>query len=221
MSVRTADDAVLVIGLGRFGASVAESLTLAGIEVLGIDCDERLVKEWADRIAVALQADATDLEVLQQVGVAGISRAVVAIGTSVEASILAVSHLSDLGVPTIWAKALSPEHGRILQRIGAHRVVYPEREVGAKIAALLADDLLDYLPIGVDHALAATLTPAPFRGRSLAEVGAREAAGITIVAVLRPDGSVQPATPDTVLDASDIAVVLGTKRNIAALSPRG
>ncbi len=220
MSARKTDDAVLVIGLGRFGASVAESLTLADIDVLGIDSDERLVKQWADRIAVALQADATDVEALDQIGVAGISRAVVAIGTSVESSILAVSHLSDLGVPTIWAKALSPEHGRILQRVGAHRIVYPEREVGAKIAALLADDLLEYLPIGLDHALAATLAPAPFIGHTLAEVGAREAAGITVVAVLRPDGSVRPATPETVLHAEDIAVVLGTKRRIAALSPR-
>jgi trk system potassium uptake protein TrkA len=211
---------VLVIGLGRFGTSIAENLTLAGIDVLGIDTDERLVKEWADRIAVVLQADATDLEALEQVGVEGISRAVVAIGTSVEASVLAVSHLSDLGVPTIWAKALSPEHGRILQRIGAHRVVYPEREVGAKIAALLADDLLDYLAIGHDHALAAALPPEAFRGRTLAEVGAREAAGVTVVAVLRPDGSVQPATPDTVLGVEDIAIVLGTKAHIAALSPR-
>ena len=159
MSARARDSAVLVVGLGRFGSAVAENLVESGVEVLAVDSDPRLVKEWADRLTQVVEGDTTDADMLRQIGAGELTQAVVAIGTSVEASVLTVSHLSDLGVPVIWAKALSPAHGRILERVGATRIVYPEREVGAKTARLLAENLLDYLPIGDDHALAAA--PAP------------------------------------------------------------
>ncbi len=209
------DSTVLVVGLGRFGSAVAKNLVNAGIEVLAIDSDPRLVKEWADQLTQVLEGDATDLEMLRQIGGAEFSQAVVAIGSSVEASVLAVSHLSDLGVPAIWAKALSTSHGRILERVGAHRVVYPESEVGAKTARLLAENLLDYLAVGDDHALAAVPAPPRLWGLTLAEAQTRATEDVTVVAVRRAAGGVENATGATRIIEGDVIVVLGTTAAIA------
>jgi trk system potassium uptake protein TrkA len=220
MSARARDSAVLVVGLGRFGSAVADALVGSGVEVLAVDSDPRLVKEWADRLTQVVEGDTTDLDMLRQIGAAEISQAVVAIGTSVEASVLTVSHLSDLGVAVIWAKALSPAHGRILERVGASHVVYPEREIGEKTARLLAENLLDYLPFGADHALAAAPAPRHLWGLTLAEARTRTTDDVTIVAVRRPDGSVEGATAATVVDEGDTVVLLGTTRSISRLATR-
>ena len=218
MSAKPRDTAVLVVGLGRFGSSVAETLVSSGVEVLAVDSDPRLVKEWADQLTQVLEGDATDAEMLRQIGAAEFAQAIVAIGTSVEASVLTVSHLSDLGVPVVWAKALSPSHGRILERVGATRVVYPEREVGEKTARLLAQNLLDYLPVGDDHALAAAPAPERLWGLTLGEARTRTTDDVTVVAVRRSDGRVENATADTVIEESDTIVLLGRTRAIARLA---
>lgn len=127
MASHPSRDAVVVIGLGRFGGAVAESLTELGHEVLGIDEDAAIVQSWADRLTHVVQADTTDGETLRRLGVQDFPRAVVAIGTDIEASVLTVLALTELGVPDIWAKALSGKHGRILERTGAHHVIYPMR----------------------------------------------------------------------------------------------
>jgi trk system potassium uptake protein len=220
MSARARDSAVLVVGLGRFGSAVAESLVAADVEVLAVDSDPRLVKEWADRLTQVVEGDTTDADMLRQIGAAELGQAVVAIGTSVEASVLTVSHLSDLGVPVIWAKALSPAHGRILERVGATRIVYPEREVGAKTARLLADNLLDYLPVGDDHALAAAPAPQRLWGLTLAEARTRTNDDVTVVAVRRVGGAVENATAETVIQEGDTIVLLGSTKSIARLAAR-
>ncbi len=218
MSARARDSAVLVVGLGRFGSAVADSLVEAGIEVLAVDSDPRLVKDWADRLTQVVEGDTTDPDMLRQIGAAEVNQAIVAIGTSVEASVLTVSHLSELGVPVIWAKALSPAHGRILERVGATRVVYPEREVGVKTARLLAENLLDYLPVGDDHALAAAPAPRHLCGLSLAEAKTRTTDDVTVVAVRRADGTVENATAETVVQEGDTIVLLGRTKSIARLA---
>ena len=130
MAKQPSEDAVVVIGLGRFGGAVALSLAELGHEVLGIDESADIVQSWADRLTHVVQADTTDSETLRRLGVREFSRAVVAIGTDIEASVLTVLALTDLGVPDIWAKALEPKHGRILERTGAHHVIYPEADIG-------------------------------------------------------------------------------------------
>ena len=122
---------VLVIGLGRFGTAVAEALMRMGHEVLGVDCDEKLVQSAADELTQTVQADTTDMDALKALGAGEFSVAVVAIGTDIEASVLSVLGLSDLGVPLIWAKATNENHGRILRRTGAHYVVFPEQRMCA------------------------------------------------------------------------------------------
>ena len=128
------DAPVLVIGLGRFGAATAGQLDRLGREVLAVDEDEGLVQKWAERVTHAVVADAKSLDALKQIGAQEFSIAVCAVGSSVEASVLITANLVDLKIPQIWAKAISTSHGKILERIGANHVIYPEREAGERTA---------------------------------------------------------------------------------------
>lgn len=211
---------VLVVGLGRFGAAVAATLESSGVDVLAIDSDPRLVRQWADRLTRVVEGDSTDQDMLRQVGAGDFRQAVVAIGISVEASVLTVSHLSELGVPVIWAKALSHAHGRILERVGAHRVVYPEREMGEKTARMLSENLLDYLPVGRDDALASIPAPRRLWDRTLADTRVRATEQVTVVAVRRVSGKVEFATAQTVVSDGDVIVVLGTTAALTRLTSR-
>lgn len=142
-TLRLNNDPVLVVGLGRFGSSVAHELQEHGREVLAVDTDRDLVAKAAAVLTLAVEADATDEDAMRQLGVGDFKDAVVAIGTDIESSVLVVSLLLDLGVTNIWAKAVSPAHGRILERVGATRVVYPEAEMGRLIANdFLTDDII-------------------------------------------------------------------------------
>ena len=122
---------VVVIGFGRFGSAVAESLVRMGHDVLGIDEDPVLVQRWAEDLTHVAQADTTDDVALRQLGLGDYERAVVAIGTDIEASVLTLLALAEVGVPDIWAKAITRKHGKILARVGAHHVVYPEYSMGS------------------------------------------------------------------------------------------
>ena len=139
---KPAPTSVVIIGLGRFGSAVADSLVRMGQEVLAIDENQVLVERWADELTHVAQADTTDDEALRQLGVGDFDRAVVAIGTDIEASVLTVLALAEAGVPDIWAKAITRKHGAILERVGAHHVIYPEFSMGERVAHMLtgADD---------------------------------------------------------------------------------
>jgi hypothetical protein len=133
----TGPDNVVVIGLGRFGGAVADSLVNLGHEVLGIDSNAHIVQDWSDRLTHVVEADATDTEAMRQLGVQDFSRAVVGIGTHLEASVLTVLTLAEIGVPEIWAKAISVKHGKILSSVGARHVIFPESEMGERVAHLI------------------------------------------------------------------------------------
>lgn len=134
----------LVIGLGRFGSAVAATLDRLGHEILGVERDARRVQQFAGRIPL-VEADATNVEALEQLGAREFASAVVGIGSSLESSVLITANLVDIGIPSIWAKAISREHGRILKRIGAHHVVYPEFDAGQRTAHLVGGRMLDYI----------------------------------------------------------------------------
>ncbi|MER3393439.1 MAG: TrkA family potassium uptake protein, partial [Microcella pacifica] len=127
------DAPVLVIGLGRFGAATAGQLQRLGREVLAVDEDANLVQKWSERVTHTVQADARSLDALRQIGAEEFSIAVVATGSSIESSVLITANLVDLKVPQIWAKAISQSHGKILARIGANHVIYPEAEAGERV----------------------------------------------------------------------------------------
>ncbi len=148
------NEPVVLIGLGRFGTAVAVELTRRGIEVLAIDSSPKRVQSLAGRLTQVVTADCTDVEALRQLGVPDFYRAVVAIGSDIEASILVTSLLIELEIDDVWAKAISDHHGRILRRVGAHHVVYPEVEMGERVAHLVSGRMLDYMSVDEDFALA-------------------------------------------------------------------
>ena len=128
---------VVVIGLGRFGASLGRELCGHGSEVLGLDTDAHRVQRYADELTHTAIVDSTDVDALAQLGVPDFGHAVVAIGSDLESSILTTSLLSDFGIENIWAKATSRQHGKILERVGAHHVVLPEHDMGERVAHLV------------------------------------------------------------------------------------
>ncbi|MBR8744623.1 TrkA family potassium uptake protein [Nocardiopsis sp. MG754419] len=206
---RNNDKRVLVIGLGRFGSSLALELVRQGWEVLGMDSNPRLIQTYADALTHTVIADATDEEALRQVGAHQFERAVVAIGSHLEESILATSLLVDLGVDSIWAKATSRRHGRILEQVGADHVVLPEHDMGERVAHLLSGRMLDYKEVEQGFALGKTLAPPSLSGRTLRETRVRQKFGITVVAVKRVGSSFTYATEETVLHKGDVILVAG------------
>ena len=208
------NDNVVVIGLGRFGGQVAESLLDLGHEVLGIDSDERIVQEWSDRLTQVVQADATDNDVLRQLGVRDFPRAVVGIGTNLEASVLTVLSLHEVGVPEIWAKAISVKHGKILSSVGARHVIYPEAEMGERVAHLLTGRMLDYIEFDDGFAIAKVRAPREAVGRTLADIGLRSRWGVTVVGVKLPGQDFTYAKPETVVPDSCILIVAGDTKKV-------
>jgi trk system potassium uptake protein TrkA len=205
---------IAVIGLGRFGGQVAESLVRLGHEVLGIDEDPKIVQHWADRLTHVVQADSTDDEALRQVGVADLSCAVVGVGTDIEASVLTVVALVELGVEEIWAKAVTAKHGKILGAVGADHVIYPEATMGDRVAHLLNTKMLDYIEFEDGFAIAKTRAPRDASGRSLAELHLRSRFGVTVVGVKRSGQDFTYAVPETTINQGDLLIVAGRTEQV-------
>lgn len=203
---------VAVIGLGRFGSSLAIELVASGHQVLGIDFDEKLVQSHAADLTHVVSADTTDEETLRELGIQDMDSAVVAIGADVEASILTTSLLLQLGVKQVWAKANSTSHGRILEQLGAHHVIFPEKEMGRRVAHMVSGESLDYVHIDEDFVMVKCEVPTQFDGKSLAEVKIRSQFGVTVVAVSNGDGNYVPAFPETILKTGDLIVIAGRKK---------
>ena len=203
------DNAVLVIGLGRFGAATAGELDRLDREVLAVDSDMELVQKWSERVTHTVQADVTKIEALQQIGAQEFSIAVVAVGSSIEASVLITANLVDLGIPEIWAKAISRSHGQILERIGATHVIYPEAEAGERVAHLLNGQMLDFVEVDEDFAIVRMFPPRVLVGKTLAAAGIRNEYKITTVGVKKPGESFTYATAETLIDEGDQILVSG------------
>jgi len=217
---RIRPEMIVVIGLGRFGTALADQLQDLGHEVLGIETDDHLVQIASGDMTHVVQADATDEAAMRQLGVHDVNHAVVAIGQSVQASILATATLSDLGVPDIWAKAQTAQHARILERVGAHHVVFPERDMGRRVAHRVTGKMLEYVQFDDSFALVETTVPAGLAGRTLLESGIRNDHGVNVVGVKQPGGSFTHPEPDTVLGAGSLLLVAGevaTVERFAAL----
>lgn len=205
---------VLVIGLGRFGSAVAHSLMRMGHEVLGVDANPRLVEMMAAELTQAVEADTTDIDALHALGAGDFASSVVGIGTDIEASVLTVLGLSDLKVPSIWAKATNDNHGRILQRTGAHHIVFPEARMGERVAHLLNGRLLDFIKFDDRFAIAKLAAPEPIVGVTLALSDVRRKYGITVIGIKRLDEDFVYAEPDTWVLPDDIMIVSGTIEQI-------
>lgn len=209
---------VLVIGLGRFGSAVALTLERMGHEVLGVDGDAEIVDDHKHGLTQAVEADATEPEMLAQIGASDFDSAIVAIGSNMEASVLAVLALVDLGVPNIWAKANSERHGRILERTGAHHVIFPEQSMGERVARLVNERLLDFIGFDDEFGIARLRAPEAIHGLPLVTSACRRKFDVTVVGVKRVGEDFIHATPDTIILPGDELVVSGRIEKIEEFS---
>jgi trk system potassium uptake protein len=208
------DAPVLVLGLGRFGAATAGELDRLDRDVLAVDMDPQLVQKWSERVTHAVQADARSIDALRQIGAQDFSVAVVAVGSSIEASVLITANLVDLKIPQIWAKAISQSHGKILTRIGAHHVVYPEAEAGERVSHLVNGRMLDFIEFDDDFAVVKMYPPKFVRGVTLHDSKIRSKYSITVVGVKSPGKEFTYATAETVLSNHDLIIVSGNIADI-------
>lgn len=204
-------DPVLVVGLGRFGAAMAEALVELGHEVLAVDTDPRRVQHWSSRLTSVVEIDSTSEDALRQIGAADFSRAVVAIGADMEASILTTAVLVDLGIEHIWAKAMTQAHGRILERVGATKVVFPEHDMGQRVAHMVTGRMVDYVELDDAFALVETVAPQDLVGKTLGQARVRHRHGVTVVCIKPDGGSFTYATADTLVAEGDLLVVAGER----------
>jgi trk system potassium uptake protein len=214
------DDAVLVLGLGRFGSSIADALARMGHDVLAVERSADLVQEWSGRLTHVVEADATNVDALKQLGCQDFPIAIVGVGTSIEASVLATANLVDFGTPQIWAKAITPSHGRILERIGAHHVVYPEADAGERVAHLVSGKLLDYIEFDDGFAIVKMRPPKETQGFTLGESGIRKKYGVTVVGVKSPGQDFTYAVPETRVSSHDLMIVSGHTQLIEKFAAR-
>lgn len=221
-----------VIGLGRFGRAVAQTLTSKGAEVLAVDRDIEIVEEMRDQVTQAVCMDATDENAIRASGLEEVEAAVVAIGEGLEESILATTILKRVGVPRIIARAVSELHGTILESVGATRIIRIEELEGSRLArSLLATDIREAIPLASGHSLAEVYPRPEFLGRSLQEMDLRNRYGVNVVAIMRRVAKLNkegketyelevndlPRPDDTIQD-SDLLVVVGSDENIQKLA---
>ncbi len=173
-----------------------------------------LVQKWSDRVTHTVQGDARNIDALTQVGAQDFQVAVVAVGSLIEASVLITANLVDLKVPQIWAKAVSQSHGKILARVGANHVIYPEREAGERVAHLVSGHMLDFIRFDDDFVLVKMFPPKFVRGVSLAESGVRTKYHVTIGGVKSPARPFHYAEANTVVTNHDLIIVSGTNENV-------
>lgn len=204
-----------VIGLGRFGSSISRELINLGYEVLGIDINEERVQDMTGVLTHTVVADCTDDEVVRSLGIRNFDCVVVAIGNDIQASILTTIVAKDAGVNKVVAKAITELHGKVLEKIGADRVVYPERDMGIRVAhQLVSPNLLDYIELSDEYTIAELSVPSKLDGVTLQGLNARAKYGCSIVAInKKTDIIVAPTAQDT-LSEGDLMVVIGTNEGI-------
>ncbi len=213
-------DSVVVIGLGRFGGAVARSLRELGHDVLALDVEAEAVQAAADELPHVVQADATDLETLKQLDVGSFAHAVVSMGESLEATVLTVLNLSQIGCKDIWVKANNPAHGRVAERLGAHHVVYPEVEMGERVAHLVTGKMIDFIEFDDGFAIAKTRAPAETHSKPLSESNVRQRHGVTVVGIKRRHEDFIYARPETVVKPGDQLIVAGPTRLVEKFAAR-
>lgn len=215
------DNAVVVIGLGRFGGSLAVELMSRGTDVMGIDISESIVQSFNGKLTSVVRADATDEDVLRQLGVDEFERSVVGIGSDIQASILVTSRLLKFQCPEVWAKAITAPHAEILEQLGVHHVVNPERDMGLRTAHLIQGHILDFVPIDHGFAMVRCTAPASVQQRPMDLLDVRRRYGVAIVAVCRPGGTWEPTEPGTMLYDDDQILVTGPTDQAERFSSMG
>ena len=206
-----------IIGLGRFGGSICRTLVESGQEVLAIDSNEERVNEYMNIATHAVVANAQDESTLRSLGIRNFDHVIIAIGEDIQASILVTLMVKEMGVPNVLAKAQNEYHAKVLERVGADRVVHPERDMGVRIAHnLVSRHILDFIELSDEFSLAEIKVSNPkFFNKSLIEVNFRQRFGLTIVAIRRADGQVVVSPPaNEIVCENDNLLVIGSTVNV-------
>lgn len=209
----------VVIGLGRFGTSVAKTVSDLSHDVLAIDKNESAVHAVMNDVTQAVQADARDEETLHALGVRNLDIAVVAIGDDLEANILITLMLKEIGIPYVVAKAQSSQHGKVLEKIGADKVIYPEKDMGIRLAHnLVTSNVMDYIELSPKISIFEIIASAQFVNKTLGELDLRAVYGINVIAIKKNEDDVFIAPgANTVIEEHDVLVIVGNKKLLAKL----
>ena len=201
----------IVIGLGRFGTSVAETLYSLGNDVLAVDFDEDVVQNISDKVTHAVQVDANDENSLRALGIRNFDCAVISIGTNIQSSILATLLVKELGVKYVITKATNALHAKVLYKIGANRVVFPERDMGVRVAHnLVSSNILDYIELSPDYSIAEVISPEEWHNKTLRELNIRAQYGINVMAIKRNNDIDVSPSADNIIEPGDIIVAIGS-----------
>lgn len=204
---------VLVIGLGRFGGSVAATLDQMGQDVLAMDKNPELVARWSAHLPT-IQADITDVLAIEQIDASQFDTAVVAIGDSIEASVIITGNLLDAGVSDLWAKSVSQEHARILQRIGARHIINAETDAGKRVGHLVSGNYLDYIELEGAYSVVKIHTPPHVVGYSIEDARVHERFGITVVGVKSPGKEFEYGSKELIMHRNDELIIMGKQDQI-------
>ncbi|KAJ50755.1 trk system potassium uptake protein TrkA [Clostridium tetanomorphum] len=208
----------VVIGLGRFGTSVAKTLYALGNDVLAIDSDEDMVQNISDSVTHSVEADATDENSLRSLGIRNFDVAVVTIGSDIQASVMVTLLVKELGVKYIIAKANNELHAKVLYKIGADRVVLPERDMGVRVAHnLVSSSILDYIELSPDYSIAEIVSPKEWHGKNLQELSVRANYGINVVAIKKDNDINVSPTAEDIIESGDIVVAIGGTEELSKL----
>ncbi|MBU3911269.1 MAG: TrkA family potassium uptake protein [Candidatus Omnitrophica bacterium] len=212
-----------VIGLGRFGWSVAKTLSEKGHQVLAIDRNEELVQGASDFVTESVQVDSTDEKAMKAVGIMNVDVAIIGIGTNLEASILTALILKELGIQHIVARAVTEEHGKVLEKVGATKVVFLERDMGIRVAnSLLSPSVLEHIELSPEFSIMETVPPQEFIGKSIRDLDVRAKHGLNIIGVRGKKPKTQNGTcelnvapkADYIIKQGDIFVIIGSNENL-------
>lgn len=211
-----------VIGLGRFGLSIATKLFEAGQEVLGVDVNEERVEESHPYVTHAIIADTTDENAVKSIGLRNFDAVIVAIGNDIQASIMTVLILKELGVPKIIAKALNKLHGQVLKKMGADWVVFPERDMGIRVAhQLLSPNVLNFIELSKEYSVEEIKIPEKMVEKSLRELDLRAKFNLSVIAIRRNHQINISPSPEEMINRDDVLVVIGKNQDLERLANMG
>lgn len=204
-----------VLGLGRFGMSVANTLAERGFDVLAVDIREERVNELSENVLHAIAGDATDENLLKALGIRNFDVAIVGMGDNMQASMLATVLLKDLGVPFIVAKARNELHARVLEKIGANRIVFPEKDMGIRLAHnLTTTNVIDYIELSSENSIVEVVSPAAWVNHTLKDSQIRDRFGVSVIAVKKGSQVIVSPKSDYVIAQDDVLVVVGSNEDI-------
>jgi len=213
------DKQFVVIGIGRFGRSVATTLYQLGYEVLAIDSSEKEILDISNEVTHAVQIDAKDEEALKRLGIRNFDVAIVGIGDDIQSNILVSVMLKEIGVKTVIAKAKDALHGRVLEKIGVDRVIYPERDMGVRVAHNLAStkDLLDYIELSPEYSIVEVFAPKEFIDKTIGKLNLRAKYKVIVIAIKSDEEIIAAPGADALIKEGDILIIIGPKQAIGNL----